>query len=372
MNKIPVNQRQPIDLDLPLKNLYDNILKLKPKSEKNIADEKLNLEKYQEMYSKLFAISRLYDDVLQSRLQRLSLSNDPNHYAQQPKQQPQQQQMIQQAYQQYYQQPYVDHNNQRYGQAVNSNSIPQSPQAVNNVAIPSPQPQQYQPQQQQHAQPQSTHSSFSLPTYLPPPTDPQAFQAPNSNQQTAYAPSSPSVMAYNPSAMPNAIALGSIDPQATGTPTNDISQPAPTPTTAPAPAPAPTVSQPNIPAHTDAQIHEHQQTYAQPPSTQSQGVTQYAYSPAPPAYSAGISDRSPAPVPVQPHHIAQPGGPAVPTPTGEPAGIPPTTATTPTATGAAVPAPIIPTTTQQYEVPQPVPVARPEPPAQKVIDLIDL
>ncbi|GMG35154.1 unnamed protein product [[Candida] boidinii] len=70
------------------------------------------------MYSKLFAISRIYDDVLQSRLQRLSLSNDPNHYAQQP-QQPQQQQIIQQAYQQYYQQPYVEHNNQRYGQAVN-------------------------------------------------------------------------------------------------------------------------------------------------------------------------------------------------------------------------------------------------------------
>ncbi|ESX00087.1 hypothetical protein KL918_005205 [Ogataea parapolymorpha] len=64
----PVEKKLNITNDQALKHLFVSINQIKPKIEFQLKKEVANLEKYQDLYSKTFAVTKIYDEILQLRL----------------------------------------------------------------------------------------------------------------------------------------------------------------------------------------------------------------------------------------------------------------------------------------------------------------
>ncbi|KAG7723968.1 hypothetical protein KL933_005111 [Ogataea haglerorum] len=64
----PVEKKLNIANDQALKHLFVSINQIKPKIEFQLKKEVANMEKYQDLYSKTFAVTKIYDEILQLRL----------------------------------------------------------------------------------------------------------------------------------------------------------------------------------------------------------------------------------------------------------------------------------------------------------------
>ncbi|ODV84944.1 hypothetical protein CANARDRAFT_168208 [[Candida] arabinofermentans NRRL YB-2248] len=74
----PPEQRRPIADDGVLKNLEINVRNIQPKLNSQIAEQKRNLDRFQDLYSKTFAISNVYEEILETRL-RQQHSYEPSY-----------------------------------------------------------------------------------------------------------------------------------------------------------------------------------------------------------------------------------------------------------------------------------------------------
>ncbi|QOU18438.1 hypothetical protein BRETT_000165 [Brettanomyces bruxellensis] len=60
-------QRIPLSKDITMKQMYSDVVLLQPKVEQNLTKYTGELERYQDLYSKIFAINKIYNEMLQQR-----------------------------------------------------------------------------------------------------------------------------------------------------------------------------------------------------------------------------------------------------------------------------------------------------------------
>ncbi|QPG75253.1 hypothetical protein FOA43_002603 [Brettanomyces nanus] len=82
--KTPESQRRPFNGETAIHQIYNSIEQIQMKVTQNIAEKKKGLDHFQEMYSKLFAIGKVYDDILQTRLKQHQRQNMQQQQFQEP------------------------------------------------------------------------------------------------------------------------------------------------------------------------------------------------------------------------------------------------------------------------------------------------